>query len=93
MNRLSALNLQFAATKNAEGKKKKKRKPAVTNVWEAMDMDRFLTPNGIERRKATSKMMKSIAKDLNPYIESTEFPEWLVDKIRSVGINGLMIKG
>ena len=56
-------------------------------------MDRFLSPKGIEKRKATNKMMKSIAKDLNPFIESTEFPEWLIDKMKSVGINGLMIKG
>ena len=38
-------------------------------------------------------MMDSIYKDLLPYIESTEFPSWLPDKIKPLGINGLQING
>ena len=38
-------------------------------------------------------MMDSIYKDLLPYIESTEFPTWLPDKLKPLGINGLQIKG
>ena len=28
-----------------------------------------------------------------PYIESTEFPAWLPEKLKLLGINGLQIKG
>jgi len=42
-------------------------------------------------RKETAKVMDSIYKDLIPCIESTEFPAWLPDKLKPLGINGLQI--
>lgn len=56
-------------------------------------MDQYLSARAINMRKDTAKMMSSIEKDLLPYIESTEFPAWLPDKIKPLGINGLQIKG
>jgi len=44
-------------------------------------------------RKATNSLMTEIYKDLLPYIESTEFPAWLPEKLRTLGINGLQING
>ena len=38
-------------------------------------------------------MMTDIYKDLLPYIESTEFPMFLIDKLKALGVNGLNIKG
>ena len=38
-------------------------------------------------------MMESVYKDLLPYVESTEFPEWFPDKIKPLGINGMLHKG
>ena len=37
--------------------------------------------------------MDSIYTDLIPYNENTEFPPWLVSKLKPLGINGLQIKG
>jgi len=54
-----------------------------------MDMDQYISPRAVALRKATGKMMSSIYKDLLPYIESTDFPNWLIDKIKTLGINGL----
>ena len=56
-------------------------------------MDQYISPRAVALRKATNKMMSSIYKDLLPYIESTDFPNWLIDKIKVLGINGLQIKG
>jgi len=38
-------------------------------------------------------MMQDISADMIPYVESAEFPAWLPEKIRPLGINGLNIKG
>ena len=40
-------------------------------------------------RKDTSAMMDSIYKDLLPYVESTEFPTWLMQKVADLGVNGM----
>lgn len=31
--------------------------------------------------------------DLNPHVEATTFPFWVIDKLKPLGINGLQIKG
>jgi alkylation response protein AidB-like acyl-CoA dehydrogenase len=38
-------------------------------------------------------MMDSIVDKLEPYYESATFPEWVLEKLRSLKINGLTIKG
>ena len=37
--------------------------------------------------------MDEIYPDLLPYIESSEFPPWLISKLKPLGINGLQIDG
>ena len=56
-------------------------------------MDQYLSSRAVKLRKETSAMMDACYKDLLPYVESTEFPDWLPKKIASLGINGLQIKG
>ncbi len=56
-------------------------------------MDQHLSSRAVKMRKETSKAMDAMYSDLLPYIESTEFPAWLPDKLKPLGINGLNIKG
>jgi len=56
-------------------------------------MDQYLTSRAVGMRKETAKVMEAIYKDLLPYIDSTEFPAWLPDKLKPLGINGMQIKG
>jgi len=37
-------------------------------------------------------MMESVYKDLIPYVNSTEFPTFMIDKIKELGVNGFYIK-
>ena len=94
MKRLSNLNLQFASAKSKpEAKLKKQLGKPVDNVWESMGMDQYMSSRAVKLRKDTSAMMDACYKDLLPYVESTEFPDWLPQKIVSLGINGLQIQG
>ena len=93
MQRLQKLDMQFAQASQAAKNPGKPRKAPVTNVWESMGMDQYLTSRAVGMRKETSKLMDSIYKDLLPYIESTEFPTWLPEKLKPLGINGMQIKG
>ena len=95
MNRLSQVNLQFAnkpAVSDAAEKKIPKLKP-VTDVWESMGMDAHMSARAVKMRKETGQMMDSIYNDLLPYIERTDFPDWLPSKFKPLGVNGLQIKG
>ena len=56
-------------------------------------MDQYLSKRAVTMRKATAKVCDDMYQDLLPYIEKTEFPSWLPDKLRPLGINGLQIKG
>ena len=38
-------------------------------------------------------MMDENNPKFNPYLESTEFPDWIIDKFRDLKINGLSMKG
>ena len=93
MQRLSALNMQFAAPRQGGAPKRKSLKPPISDVWESMGMDQYLSPRAVSMRKATAKVMDDCYKDLLPYVESTEFPAWLPEKLKPLGINGLQIKG
>lgn len=93
MQRLQSLNLQFAPKAGGKIQGGKSRKTPVTNVWESMGMDQYISAKAVSMRKAMANMMDSIAQDFLPYVESTEFPTWLPDKIKPLGINGLQIKG
>lgn len=83
--------MQFATAKQggSGAPRRKSLKPATTNVWESMGMDQYLSARAVSMRKATAKLMDSIEKDLLPYVESTEFPAWLPEKLKPLGINGL----
>ena len=37
--------------------------------------------------------METIVERLNPYYESATFPEWVLESLRQLNINGLTIKG
>ena len=54
MQRLSALNMQFAAANKSGGKAPRKAtKPIVSDVWESMGMDQYLSSKAVNMRKAT----------------------------------------
>ena len=94
MQRLSNLNMQFAAPSNKGGAPRRKAlKPPVSDVWESMDMDQHLSSRAVGMRKATAKVMDACYNDLLPYVDSAEFPSWLPEKLKPLGINGLQIKG
>ena len=66
--------------------------PATTNIWESMGLDRYLSEKVIKMRKATGVMMDEVEKKLEPHVEETSFPHWIIDKLKPLGINGLSIK-
>ena len=37
--------------------------------------------------------MDSIKEDLLPYYESQEFPTWIIEKMKPLGLSGLNVKG
>ena len=57
-----------------------------------MGLDENLSERSIKMRKATGDMMDDIYKDLIPFVESSDFPHFIIPKIRELGINGLAIK-
>jgi hypothetical protein len=38
-------------------------------------------------------MMDEVNDKLEPYIEATTFPEWIIEKFKALKVNGLNIKG
>ena len=84
------MNHQFTAASQAASRKvKSTSKPIVSDIWQSLKMDQYLSDKGIALRKATGKMMDDIYSDLLPYVEKAEFPSWLPNKIKELGINGL----
>jgi len=47
----------------------------------------------VQKRKATAEMMAEAKDKLIPYVNSTDFPYFLIPKIRELGIDGGVIKG
>ena len=70
----------------------KKREPT-NDVWGSMDLDKYLRPEVVQKRQATRAMMQENSARINEHINSTEFPFWIIPKIRELGINGATIKG
>lgn len=58
-----------------------------------MGLDSELSPKVAAMRVATGKMMDECYDRLEKHVDDTSFPEWIVDKFRPLGINGLNIKG
>lgn len=56
-------------------------------------MDQHLSSRAVKMRKETSDAMDACYSEMLKHVESTEFPFWLPEKIRKLGINGLQIKG
>jgi alkylation response protein AidB-like acyl-CoA dehydrogenase len=75
MQRIQAINNQF--------------KPR--GVWEQTNLDMHLSAKGKEARAKTRKVMEKMKHRLEPYVDSTNFPEWVVDEVKPLGINGLQI--
>jgi glutaryl-CoA dehydrogenase len=70
----------------------KKRQPT-DDVWGSMGLDKYLRPEVVLKRQATRAMMQENYTRINEHINSTEFPFWIIPKIRELGINGGTIKG
>jgi len=87
MNRLDQLNLHFKPAALAQ------KRPPTTNVWESMGLDQHMRDFAVQKRKATAKMMAEAKDKLIPYVNSTDFPYFLIPKIRELGIDGGVIKG
>jgi hypothetical protein len=45
-----------------------------------MNMDRYLRPEVVAKRKATAVVMEEIYTDLIPHINDCSFPFWVVPK-------------
>lgn len=82
MNILKNLNSHFEPQVAA-----KKGKPT-SDIWESMNLDQYLRPENVVKRKATGKMMDECYQDIIPHVNSTEMPFWIVPKIQALGING-----
>jgi glutaryl-CoA dehydrogenase len=63
------------------------------NVWESMNLDEKLTGKAAALRKVTAKMMDENIQELNKHVDETNFPFFLVEKSKDIGVAGLMIKG
>lgn len=68
-------------------------KPPHDDVWAGLKMDDQLTDRGVELRKKTRDYMSSIKEQLIPYTNKTEFPHFIIDGFKKLGINGYEIKG
>lgn len=82
-----------SSTKVTHDQPKPKSNKPYSNIWDGMDLDDRLSQQAIALRKATASMMESIADKLEPYYEKTDFPDWVIEKLRSLKINGLNLKG
>jgi len=58
-----------------------------------MNLDRFLSKEAVEKRKATQKVIEGCRERLYKHVEETSFPHWIVDELKPLKINGLDIKG
>jgi alkylation response protein AidB-like acyl-CoA dehydrogenase len=62
-------------------------------VWVGMGLDSKLSLKAVNLKRETGKMMDEIVDRLEPYYESATFPDWVIEKLRALKINGLTIKG
>lgn len=94
MERLGNLNQQFEPTivlkPNTVVKNSKK---AVLDIWDSMDLDQHLSQRAIKMRQATAKVMEENKEKLFKHTEETTFPDWIIDELKPLGINGLSIRG
>lgn len=51
-----------------------------------------MSDKAVGLRKATAKMMEDCYDRLEKHVDETSFPDWIVDKFRALGTNGLTIK-
>ena len=58
-----------------------------------MGLDSKLSSKALSLKQATAIMMDTIVEKLDPYYESATFPDWVLDHLRKLNINGLTIKG
>ena len=65
-----------------------KKGKATTDVWASMNLDQYIRPEVVAKRKATGEMMDECYNQITPYVNSTEMPFWMVPKIQALGING-----
>ena len=88
MQRLVTLNLQFkAAAASSSGANKREKR-----VWEALSIDRKMSPRAVGLRKATQQLMERSEERFQRDITATTWPDWVFPEIASLGVNGLQIK-
>jgi glutaryl-CoA dehydrogenase len=92
MDRLQRVNMQFKSATTGGKPKRPKQKP-VTDIWASMNLDRFLSAKGVEKRKQTNEVMDRCRNRLYKHVEETSFPKWIIDELRPIGINGMDMKG
>lgn len=71
---------------------KKPRAKPIDNIWDSLHLDVHLSERAVGMRKATGKMMEDNYKEITKHVGDTSFPEWIKEKIRALGVNGLQIK-
>ena len=57
-----------------------------------MGLDRLLSAEAVLKRKAVEKLMNEVRQDLVPFVEKAEFPQFMIDKLRALNINGFHCK-
>ena len=55
-----------------------------------MGLDQHLRPQFVALKDSLTSKVEAIVKDLGPYIESTELPPGLVEKIKDLKIDGCL---
>lgn len=55
-------------------------------------MDSQIRPEFAAKRLATRKVMEAARERLIEHTKTSEFPFWLVDEIKKLGVNGVQIK-
>ena len=57
-----------------------------------MNGDQFIRPEVAKKREATKKLMDSVQDKLVDSVNTTDFPFWIIPKIKELGVNGCQIK-
>mmetsp|Transcript_41863 Transcript_41863/g.30738 ORF Transcript_41863/g.30738 Transcript_41863/m.30738 type:complete len:135 (+) Transcript_41863:9-413(+) len=85
MERLSLLNAHFQSELTGASNFK--------DTWNLLRMNDFMSEKGMQLKDATEKLMRAECPNLLKYYNSTDFPFFMVDKLKTLGISGLDMKG
>ena len=99
MQRLNNLNIQFAekakatpaAAPVAPAKKIVREKPAL-DVYKQVGVLQFLSPKGLELRKAVRTLMKANRDKINENVESGEMAYWMIPEFAKIGLGKMNVE-